>query len=201
MPISGKVYRRCWLFTVICVCLGGPPLAISQQPTPRLKSDWPKIEQVINAHFLAISGWHPQSLISQSNVETLWPELAKAGWKVSDTDAIVKLVPRDEEFLARQMRTSAGKRFMRDVAVDYPAIYDRLDRISRQPSGQVNMAGLIAAPDADLTVRYMMTKEGSRSWASLLGMKEKHIFSTPTGRLYTAELLTEYLKQLYTSTP
>ena len=165
------------------------------------KPTWPIIAHVYDAYFAKLPGHHPDVLITQTDVTDLWQALTKAKWNVpqADRDYLTKLIPKDGEFFVKQLHTSKGRAFMRNVAIGYPDIYDRLDLLSRMPGGgKPAVSGLIAAPDAQLTVKYMFSKSGAQSWASLLG--DDKSFNKPTGRIYTAELLKSRLQQLYDAT-
>lgn len=164
------------------------------------KLRWEPLSKVIDAHFAAISGYNAGAIITQTDIEPLWGKLAKAGWNVAalDRDQITKLVPTTKEFLVKQLRTSNGRRFMRKVAVKYPLIYDRLDMLAHTSGGgRPAVSGLINAPDAELTVKYMFSDGGELSWAAM--MPERKNFDRPTGRIYTAEALKARLQQLFES--
>lgn len=159
---------------------------------------WEEVVPVIDAYFAQIRGHHAGCLITQSQVEPLWKVLAKIQWNIpeADRDDLMSLIPTEKEFLVRQLYTANGRKFMRKVAVKYPEIYDRLDSLSRtNGGGKPAVSGLIAAPDAELTVKYMFSKDGKRSWAAMLPERGK--FDKPTGRIYTAEELKIRLQQLY----
>jgi hypothetical protein len=170
--------------------------AASSDKKPR----WEDLSKVIDAYFAQVSGHIPNGIITQTEIEPLWDKLAKAKWQISqaDRDEITKLIPTNKEFLVKQLHTSKGRSFMRKVASKYPEIYDRLDRLARTSGGgRPAVSGLIAAPDADLTVKYMFSKGGEQSWAAL--MPDKKTFNKPTGRIYTAEALKSRLQELYQS--
>ena len=165
---------------------------------PKEKLPWEEVEHLIDAYFAEIPGHHVNCLITQSQVEPLWNTLAKIKWHVSasDQDDLMALIPNDKEYMVTQLHTAKGHKFMRNVATKYPEIYDRLDQLSRMSGGgKPAVSGLIAAPDAEQTVKYMFSKYGKRSWAAMLPERGK--FDKPTGRIYTAEELKSRLQQLY----
>jgi hypothetical protein len=167
---------------------------------PKEKLPWEEVEHHINVYFAEIPGLHVNCLITQSQVEPLWNTLAKIKWHVpvENRDELMALIPTEKEYMVQQLHTAKGYKFMRNVAVKYPEIYDRLDMLSRMGGGgKPAVSGLIAAPDAAQTVKYMFSKYGKRSWAAMLPERGK--FDKPTGRIYTAEELKSRLQQLYTA--
>lgn len=164
--------------------------------TAKHGSNWKQIESVVDHYFRGLPGHQPFFIITQTDVEPLWTQLAKAGWSVRGKDEVMKRLPRQSEFLVRQLRTASGHKFMHNVVSKYPLIYDRFDILSNTPGGgQTAVSGIVTAVDAELTVRYMFTTAGERSWSSML--PERGRFNKPTGRIYTAEALKTVLQQLY----
>lgn len=162
------------------------------------KPRWEQLAKIFDAYFAELPGHQPGGIITQSEVTPLWEMLARAKWNVpaAEREAIMALVPADKEFLVRQLHTSNGRRFMSKVAVKYPEIYDRLDMLAHTDGGgKPAVSGLIAAPDANLTVKYMFSKGGEKSWAALMPQRVK--FDKPTGRIYTAESLKSRLQGLF----
>jgi hypothetical protein len=185
------------LLAALCL-IAIPATIVSAKPAAKSKPTWEKVSKAFDAYFAKLPGHHPQALITQTSVEPLWNELARAGWKLPETErtALNKRIPTSKEFFVRQLQTSNGRRFMRTVATKYPDIYDKLDMLSHTDGGgKPAVSGLIAAPDADLTVKYMFSKGGKKSWSSLL--PERKNFNQPTGRIYTAEELKKQLQSQF----
>jgi hypothetical protein len=183
---------------VIVACIAIVTSIASASPPADAKPSWEKVSKAFDAYFAKLPGHHPQALITQTSVEPLWNDLSRAGWKLSEGDraAVMKRIPTDKEFFVRQLQTTKGRRFMRTVATKYPDIYDKLDMLSQTDGGgKPAVSGLIAAPDAELTVKYMFSKGGKSSWAELLPQRKK--FNQPTGRIYTAEELKKQLQSQF----
>jgi hypothetical protein len=164
--------------------------------TSKRGSSWKQIESIVDLYFKGLPGHQPFFIITQTDVEPLWAQLAKAGWNVRGKDDTIKRLPQQSEFLVRQLRTASGRKFMHKIVPKYPLVYDRFDILSNTPGGgQTAVSGIVTAVDAELTVRYMFSTAGERSWSSML--PERGRFNKPTGRIYTAEALKTVLRQLY----
>jgi len=182
----------------IAACIACAASFASAAPPSKAKPTWENVSKAFDVYFAKLPGHHPQALITQTSVEPLWNDLARAGWKLPEADrtAVMKRIPTSKEFFVRQLQTSNGRRFMRKVATKYPDIYDKLDMLSHTDGGgKPAVSGLIAAPDAELTVKYMFSKGGKSSWAELLPERKK--FNQPTGRIYTAEELKKQLQSQF----
>jgi hypothetical protein len=158
--------------------------------------EWHKLESVFDQYFRQLPGHQPYFIITRADVDPLWAKLAKAGWNVRDREDVVKRLPQQGEFLVRQMRTGSGRGFMARIAPKYLEIYDRLDILANTPwGGTAAVSGIVTAKDAELTVQYMFTKAGERSWSAML--PERGAFNKPTGRIYTAESLKLVLERMF----
>ena len=132
-------------------------------------------------------------VLTQSEVQGLFAELKRKGLSVSDEKKILGRVLDDSDFLVRTLQTADGQRFLSKVAAE-PLIYDRLDRIAREPGGQALIRDLVKLPDGD---RYAKRKT-PRGVPDLLDLlpkdrsgKRRQIkdYDRPTGRIYTVESL------------
>lgn len=191
------IYRRCLIALGLIACSGVMAAATPANSKPA----WDKISKAFDQYFAKRPKHHPQAIITQDDVEPLWNELACAGWKVpaDERNTLMKLIPTEQEFFVRQLHTANGRRFMRTVAVKHPEVYGRLDQLARTAGGgKAAVSGLIAAPDAELTVNYMFSKGGEKSWAALL--PKRQAFNKPTGRIYTAEELKKELQSRFSAT-
>lgn len=187
-------YLLLFLGTLVGVAVTTTASGAEKNHKPR----WEQVSKTFDKYFAELPGHQPYGIITQTEVSPLWDALKRAKWNVpeSEREAIMKLVPTDKEFLVRQLHTSNGRRFMGKVAAKYPEIYDRLDMLAHTDGGgKPAVSGLIAAPDANLTVKYMFSKGGEKSWAAMMPQRVK--FDKPTGRIYTAESLKSRLQGLF----
>ncbi len=154
-----------------------------------------EVEPMVKKHFAGLPDYQPGDIISRSNVEPLFAQLADRGWNVADRKAVLAAVPADDNFLVTSFRTKSGRKFMRDVA-KYPEAYDRLDRLARLPYGKLAIRRLIRGPDGYRMIEYMTTTRGGIELGKQLSnAPQGKNFNRPTGRLYTAELLLKRLKK------
>jgi hypothetical protein len=155
------------------------------------------VQQIVVQYFATLPEYKPGTIISRKQVEPLLDTLAKEGWVVADRDEILKLVPRDDEFLVTQLRTPNGRKMM-DQLVSNPAGYDRLDRLSQIPMGKQTVRDLIAGPDGYKLLDYMtQTKGGDELGRMLSKDPHGHDFNQATGRIYTDGALLARLRASY----
>lgn len=166
-----------------------------QNPVPKFI----QLEAVVKLHFEKLRGFQPKGIIIESEVSPLFAKLQKAGWTISrhDRNAILKRVLPDGSFLAKELRTPAGKKFAAEI-YKYPDGYDRMDRLSRMPQGRSTVSRLIIGPDGYKMIKYMTTARGGKN----LGKQLSHTptggkFNQSTKRIYTVKMLTKALEKLY----
>ena len=166
----------------------------AQQP-PR-----PPFEVVVGAlqdHFQSQEDYRPGDLVTQSQIVAALESVRDAGWDVPDAERIVELAPADNSFLATQLGTPAGRKFMRKVA-RHSGAYIRLDRLSSLPRGKKLVRDLIAQRDGDKFIEYLATTTGGRNLGGMLAnAKQGANLNAPTGRIYTADDLLAELQRVY----
>ncbi len=146
-------------------------------------------------YFQAQRDWRPRDLITRDKVEPLLAQLRRTMLPLPDARRILKDALPKDDFLAQQFRTSAGRKFMRQVA-RYDDAYDRLDRLRRLPHGEQTIIDLIRGPDGYKMIEYMTTTPGGEALGQQLSNASKgKKFNETTGRIYTAKMLLERLEQ------
>lgn len=175
---------------------GAPPPA----PSPAGAEEFPDLAAVraaITGHFNSLADHQAGDLLTQRDVVPIFRALAKLGWTVADEKEIVDQVLPDNDSLAAQLRTPAGRKFMRHMAT-IPEGYDRLDRLRRMPDGSRQVRELIKGPDGHKMIEYLATtKEGSNLGKSLSRAPRGAKFNRPTDRLYTATDVLTRLERSY----
>jgi hypothetical protein len=160
-------------------------------------SDWPSfstVTEVVEQSFKAKRHYKPGDLISRGDLDPIFAELGEMGWKVNDRTEIERQLLPDNDFLVRELSTSDGRTFMRQVA-RYPEGYDRLDRLVDLSDGKVILRRLINGPDGYKLLEYMTTAPGGREMGKMLaGAPHGRNFNQPTSRIYTAEQLLDRLR-------
>jgi len=154
----------------------------------------PSPEKVVLQHFAKLRGYRPGDIISAGDVKPVLKMLENTGFGAADRKEILADVPGDGDLLVKSLRTKAGRRFMREVA-KYPGAYDRLDRLVRMPQGKATLQALIGGPDGYKMVEYLTTTRGGANLGKQLSNTPKGgKFNSPTGRIYTVEMLLARLK-------
>ncbi|OHB70677.1 MAG: hypothetical protein A2V70_06160 [Planctomycetes bacterium RBG_13_63_9] len=163
---------------------------------PKPLPPFAEIQKAVLRHFRLLPDYKSGDLISRSEVQRLFAGLEKIGWVPADHQSILKQVPTDESFLAKELRTQTGREFMRQVAA-FPDAYDRLSRL---PYGKETVRDLIDGADGYKMVEYMTTTPGGENMGKQLSNAPKgRNFNKETGRIYTAKALLERLKTSYDS--
>ncbi|MBW3600971.1 MAG: hypothetical protein KY475_27360 [Planctomycetes bacterium] len=184
---------------LLMLVAGGIIHGASQAQDGTLKNvpEFAQIRALIESHFKNKSEFDRGDLITRGDAAPVLQEIEALGWKGVAQSAAAKNLLDDNEFLARELRSAPGKRFLRRAS-SYRLIYDRLDRISRAPGGPALIHDLIRLPDGH---RYAKSDPG-RGIPSLTDLLPKNRsgktarvadLDKPTGRIYT---LDDFLKQL-----
>jgi hypothetical protein len=151
----------------------------------------------VNARVLAAARLASGATSSAATPRGLFRRLEKLGWKVADRREMLDRVPADNELLVRELRTSAGRKFMRQMD-RYPDAYDRLDRLTHMPQGTSTLKRLVAGPDGYKLIEYLTTASGGREMGKMLSDTPRgRGFNRSTDRIYTQQLLMESLKRSY----
>lgn len=167
--------------------------ATEDKPLPSLT----EVQQLVVRHFAAMPDYRPGDIIARSQVEALFPQLERLGWKVSGRKGVLGKIPADGDYLIRKLQTPQGRKFMRHIA-GYPNAYDRLDRLSWLPQGKQTVHDLIHKTGGDEMIEYLTTTSGGAELGKMLSKSPKGAdFNRPTGKIYTAEMLLAHLKKAY----
>jgi hypothetical protein len=165
--------------------------ATAPKPIPSMS----ELRQVVLRYFQAQPDYRAGDLITQDKVEPLLVQIQRMGLPLPNAKQILNSVPAKNEFLAEQLRTRKGKKFMRDIS-GYKEGYDRLDRLSRLPHGQQTIRDLIRGPDGYKMIEYMTTAKGGKALGEQLSNDPLgKDFNAKTSRIYTAEMLLRRLEQ------
>jgi hypothetical protein len=179
---------------VVCA-QAAPPAVISNSDTPI--PPFKDVERAVWDAFKAKEGFKPNDLITQDEVAPLLQKFQKQWLPPKDAAEILGRVPQADGFLAVQLRTPAGRKFMRDMS-EYKNSYDRVDRLSRLPRGEKTVRDLIRGPDGYKMIEYMTTTKGGRAMGQQLSNAPGgQNFNSPTGRIYTVPMLLGELKTVH----
>ncbi len=169
--------------------------ATESRAEDKLIPPFTEIRQTVLGYFENQPNYRPGDLITRKKVEPLLVRLQEMGLPLPEKKEILDAVPVEGGFLAKQLSTPAGRKFMRQIS-RYPDAYDRLDRLSRLPRGQQTVRDLIRGPGGYKMIEYMTTAAGGKELGKMLSNSPKgKKFNAPTGRIYTAKILLKRLEQ------
>jgi hypothetical protein len=143
--------------------------------------------KAVEQYFASLPDYQPGDLVTRSQAAGALAKAADAGAKVPHAKQILAVTLPDNSFLAKELSTPAGRKFMRKVARQQGG-FDRLDRLSTISRGQTLVRDLIRGADGDKFIEYLSTTRGGRKLGSTLaGAREGADLNQPTGRIYTAD--------------
>jgi hypothetical protein len=194
--VRGALLRRLMVVVGTGIFLS-LPLAGGAARAQRPATDYSAIAcMAVEQHFASLPDYQPGDLVTRSQVAKALAKVADAGVDVPNAEQIVAATLPDNSFLARELSTPAGRKFMRRVARN-PGAYSRLDRLSSISRGQTFVRDLIRSPEGDKFIEYLSTTRGGRNLGSTLAeARQGTDLNQPTGRIYTAEDLMAALDQL-----
>lgn len=156
-----------------------------------------EVLKIVEVYFSNLSQFEPGDLITRNQVKPVFRQLQKAGWTMKEAKAILNRVHADNGFLATQLRTAKGVKFMRKIS-KMPGGYDRLDHILVMPYGKRRIKEFINSPGGYTMIEYMTTTKGGKNLGKYLSKtKTGKGFNLPTHRIYTAAELTQAIRQAY----
>lgn len=178
------------------VLMGSPAAAQTAAAVPQIRS-FSDVRSLTGQH-LAASGtdYRDGDLITRKQVTELFELLEHAGWEVPEQQSVLNKVLSAGDFIARELlSTPKGRQFMRKIA-GYKLGYDRLERMSQLPQGQMSVHDLIhKVPNGHTWIQAMTgTQRGKRLGDRLSNSRQGKDFNEPTGHLYTAKQLLEELQ-------
>lgn len=174
-----------------------PARAADSQPQ---LPQFPQIEQAVRAYFGSLPTYQSGDVITRSQIEPLLEKEKSLDWlSNAERSAILGQLLEDDDFLATQLRTPAGRSFVAQIS-RYPQGLDRLDRLSRLDNGHKTVRSLIHVRDGYKLIETLATTPNGKALGNVLAKKPKGVdFNKPTGRIYTQEMLVAHLKRLYDS--
>lgn len=195
MNLPSHYASRRFLFAFVVAVWGINETAWGQkQHLPPLS----EIKGGVLRYFRAQTDYRPGDFVTRQQLQPLVTVLVSQGVPKGWAHQIMQRSVDKDEFLAKQFGTPAGRQFMREIA-RYPKAFDRLDRLARLPHGQQTIQDLIRGPDGEKLVQYMTMTSGGKELGRMLSYDPNNKdFNAPTGRIYTAEGLLEWLEKAWT---
>ena len=155
------------------------------------------IKSITTRHFASYPDRDPCEIISQSEVTTLLDQFRRMGWQSTTLNALTRTVLRDNDFLVRQLRTPAGKKFSKKIA-RYPDGYERMYQIVRLNNGRQLAHDLIHDRGGNELVEYLTTTAGGKNLSQQLSKTPQGAkFGESTNLLFTQDALTKRLLTIH----
>ena len=124
-----KSYRAMLALLVALFLLAGFSQAAPRTATPDIGT----VTRAVEAYFASQPGYEPGDLITRSQIEKVFSKLDDAGAAVPHAEQIAERGLDDGSFVARELSTAAGRKFMRKLAQN-PGTFAHLDRLSTIPA-------------------------------------------------------------------
>ncbi|QGQ23018.1 hypothetical protein F1728_10205 [Gimesia benthica] len=160
----------------------------------------PKLSEVMSIareYFTNRKGYESGDLLTSNDVKPLFRELQQAGWKVKAEKVILSRMHTNSDFLASQLSTPKGVKFMRKIA-KMPGGYDRLDHLLKMPYGKRRIKEFIDSPGGYTMIEYMTTTQGGKNLGKYLSQtKTGKGFNQPTDMIYTQTELLQVIQETY----
>lgn len=173
------------------------PEIIPGTQSPKKLPTLGEVTKIIQGQFAGLKYYQTGDLITRNQVRPVFKQLQKAGWDVKEQKEILNRVHADNDFLATQLRTPKGIKFMRKIS-RLPEGYDRLDHILVMPYGKRRIKEFINSPGGNLMIEYMTTTKGGKNLGKYLSQtKTGKGFNAPTRRIYTEAQLVQVLQKAY----
>lgn len=186
-----QITRR--FFGIVAASFLMVDFALAAPRDNRLSAD--QLAAAIERWFAAQDNFEPGDLITRSQVKDVLSKLADAGAKVPDAEKITELALDDSSFIVRELSTTSGRKFMRNLAKD-PGGFARLDRLAKISGGEKLVRDLVNDKGGDKLIEYMATKGGRKMMSDVPGATD---FNKPTGRIYTVDDLQAAVEAAWTS--
>lgn len=193
--LIGKSHSAC--VVALAVYMTGTALS-----APRNRAaDERMVEKTVSAYFASQPGYTNGDLITRSQIEKVLAKIVSGGLKLPDAASIAKQGLPDDSFMARELSTPDGRRFMRKLA-QHANSFSYLDRLSTIPRGQQTIRDLVRAKDGDKMIEYMATTKGGQNLGAMMSQARGGVdLNKPTGRIYTESELLAALKTALAKNP
>ncbi len=190
-PIPG-VWPRLLVAIALAIFMADFTIAAPQLQT----MDGRAVAKVVDEFFASQPDYQRGDLITRSQIEKVVAKLVDSGVPISEPTKITRLGLPDDSFLARELSTPSGKRFMRKVT-HHSGGFSHLDRLSTIPRGQEIIRDLVRQKDGDKLIEYLATTKGGKNMGSMMGNVRGGDLNKPTGRIYTTD---DLLKAILSTT-
>jgi hypothetical protein len=187
-----------WLATIACAL--NLMISFVAAAPPKKAPDPAVVTRAVQAYFASRPDYQPGDLITRSQIERLLTKLDEAGATVPDSDKVAERGLDDGSFIARELTTASGKRFMRRLARN-PSTFAHLDRLSSIPRGEKLIRDLMHDKDGDKLIEYLATTKGGQKMGSMMSaVPGGRDLNKQTDRIYTVADLVTAINAAYATT-
>lgn len=160
---------------------------------------WEDIDAALTDFFKQEPNHQQGDLVTREQAERFLKLLPAFGWPLEQAGqaALMEKMISEKHFLAQNLRTTAGTKFMRKIS-QYPRGYDRVHRLTGLKGGKDRLKELIRDPAGYKLIEYMTKSDGGKNMGLLLGgVPGGKEFNSPTGFAYTADTFRTRLQDLH----
>jgi len=175
----------------------GSPTRPGSPPQDKSVPPFDEVRSAVLEHFESMGDYRPGDIITRDEVERLFARLKRIGFVPADEETILEKVPPQSDFIVRQLRSPAGRTFMREIS-PHPGVYDRIERLAGLRRGKDTVAELIRrGPKGAEVITYFATDPDGIKAGKLMSTPTKggKDYGKPTGRIYTVEALLKALQK------
>jgi hypothetical protein len=181
---------------VLGVVFGG--VCAAAKSGPMVKKDISlsaEVEKYVLNYFESQPEFSSAYLITREQTQPLLEAFRHRGWDSKMLDSLASRLVSKEEFLARELDSKTGRKFMTQIA-KYPQAYDYLDRLSRLPVGQQTVHNLVYNLGGEQMIEFLTTRATGKEFVKLFSQTPSRAnFGKPTGRIYTAPMLVDAFRK------
>jgi hypothetical protein len=157
------------------------------------------VKTAVEQYFVAVPNYQAGDLITRSQIEKLLAKFDDAGVPVPAPEELAARGVADSSFIARELSTAGGRKFMRRLA-STPGAFSHVDRLSSISGGEQLIRDLVRGKDGDKLIEYLATTKGGQKMGKMMSAVPSGTdLNRPTGRIYTAADLVAAINAAYAS--
>ena len=192
-----------WFLTLVLAVVFVSPVCAQQKKKKQKKQKNINVQEVVEDYFKTVPNYISGDLITNQQIEPLIRLFDEAGWKIQNTELLLRRFIKTGSYLDQVMNSSPkGRVFFRQIT-SFKNGMDRVERMSVMKAGKSTIRQLVyeMPGGADYVKALATTKHGQKLGHIVRQSKNGQNFNKPTGKLYNEEQLIEHLEKLYKERP